>query len=477
MNRRAFIVGSSLASLAACGRSASDRLEMSIVAVSQEMDPYVAPNLESAELSWLYADGLSGADLSRPEIGSLCVRPAVRTVVAGVTSYAYELRGGVRWHDGKPLSARDVAGCFTRLRASSWAHQRPFSLVDRIDVHDGRRFTVILTQDDPRFPSAFFTPIGSPGVPLVRAGRVPIGTGPFRLRDRLADAWTCERWEGSPRGTPAIRQLRLSYLADDRTQEILLASGETDVALFLAGAYLREHQLPYFRRRSGVVYAIVNSTGTLAQTPLREAFAAAIDRHEIASKIYRNTTSEYDSVVMPTVAGSGIPLAHAYDPAYAARIFRTRATAPIDIAVTPGSLERIGLLIQARLSAVGAKATVRNYTEQLFLAPEGPLRSGHFDVAIFGEYFSPDPDLTATWGCSARAPNGGNFSRLCDPQLDRLASSGDYRGALSRLRQQAVVVPLVDSVIYVGLSKRVRGAENARDMLPTVFGAADWRIV
>ncbi len=476
MNRRAFVLGSSLSCLIACSRSKSDRLELSIVAVSQELDAYAAANLESAELSWMYADGLAGADPSAPEVGSLCVRPALRSLAGGTASYVYELRSGLRWHDGKPLIAQDVADCFNRLRAGPWGHQRPFSLVDRIDVHDGRRFTVTLTRDDRRFPFAFFTPIGSPGLALIRAGRIPIGTGPFRLSERLPDAWTCERWDGSPRGMPAIQRIRLSYLADDRTQEVMLSSGETDVALFVAGRYLSEHGIPFFRRRSGVGYAILNATGALGDARSRQAFAAAIDRKEIVAKIYRGMIEPYDSVVAPFVAGSEIRLAHEYAPAFARETFRRNPPAPLEIAVIDGSAEQIGIMIQEHLARVGVKASLRKYAAQVYLAPEGPLRSGRFDVALFGEYFSPDPDLAATYGCAARPPNGGNFSRLCDPTLDRLALSGDLRGALEELRRQATVVPLAESVQYVGLSKRTRGAANARDLVPTVYACPEWSL-
>jgi peptide/nickel transport system substrate-binding protein len=474
MNRRAFVLGSSLASLIACSRRASDRLELTIVAVSQELDAYAAANLESAELSWMFADGLAGADPSAPAVGSLCVRPAMRSLTGRTASYAYELRSGVRWHDGKPLVAQDVADCFKRLRTGPWGHQRPFDLVDRIDVHDARRFTVTLTQDDRRFPSAFFTPIGSPGLPLIRAGRIPIGTGPYRLSDRLPDAWTCERWDGSPRGTPAIRAMRLSYLADGRTQEVMLSSGETDVALFVTGRYLFDRGIPFFRRRSGVAYAILNAAGSLRDAQSRRAFAAAIDRKEIVAKIYRGMTETYDSVVASFVAGSDIGLAHEYDPAFAREAFRSNPPAHLEMAVIDGSSESIGILIQEHLARVGVKVSIRKYPAQVYLGPEGPLRSGRFDVALFGEYFSPDPDLNATWGCSARPPNGGNFSRLCDPILDRLALSGDLRGALEELRRQATVVPLAASVQYVGLSKRMRGARNARDLVPTVYACPEW---
>ncbi|HTA37516.1 MAG TPA: hypothetical protein VK760_00500, partial [Candidatus Acidoferrales bacterium] len=191
-------------------------------------------------------------------------------------------------------------------------------------------------------------------------------------------------------------------------------------------------------------------------------------------KIYRGMTKPYESVVAPFVAGSEIPLARAYDPAFASSVFRRRPPAHLEIAVSAGASEQIGLLMQEHLERVGAKASIKKYAAQILLAPQGPLRSGRFDVALFGEYFSPDPDLTATWGCEARPPNGGNFSRLCDPSLDRRAAAGDIRGALEELRRQAAVVPLVGSVQYVGLSKRTRGAKDARDMIPTVYGCAEW---
>ena len=151
MNRRAFVLGTSLAGIVACSRSTSDRLELSIVAVSQELDAYAAANLESAELSWVYGDGLAGADPSAPEAGSLCVRPAVRSLAGGTASYAYELRapsGSGRRQAA--LVVQDVADCFERCAGGGvGSSARPFSLVDRIDVHDARRFTVTLNQRRP----------------------------------------------------------------------------------------------------------------------------------------------------------------------------------------------------------------------------------------------------------------------------------------------------------------------------------------
>jgi peptide/nickel transport system substrate-binding protein len=449
---------------------------MSIVAVSEELDPYVAPNLESAELSWLYADGLTGSDLSHPQAGSLCVRPPVLRTFGPSrnASFDYELRPGVRWHDGKPLVAYDVAGCFERLRASTWAHQRPFSLVTHIEARDESRFTVHLSEPDERFPLAFFTPFGSPGVPLVRPGRVPIGTGPFRVVTRSPDADVFERWSGSPRGTPRAGALRLRYLANGETQNVMLFSGDTDVALFVSHNEVIRHGFPYLRRPSGVAYLVLNARGRLATPAERDAFAAAIDRNVIAQKIYRGWSPVYRSVIAPGAVVPSVEVAHRYDPSYAKAVL-AKAETPVEL-VAYTDAEPIALLVQDQLSRAGIRSTLRAYPVQQFLAPEGPLRSGKFDVALFGEYFSLDPDLAATWGCGAIPPAGGNFSRLCDPHMDAMARAGKLRDALDDLRKDAVVVPLVRSVQCIGLSKRLRGAQDPPDLVPSVFQCAQWSV-
>lgn len=468
-------LAASFASLCACAaRRQNDRLEMSIVAVSQELDPYVAPNLESAELSWLYADGLIGSDLSHPQARSLSLRPpAMRTFGSGGrASFDYELRSGVTWHDGKPLVAEDIADCFARVRTSTWGRQRPFSLVTRIEVRDHSQFTVHLSEPDPRFPLAFFTPFGSPGIPLVRPGRLPIGTGPFKVTSRTPDAVSYERWLGGAREAAKAASVRLRYLADSDTQNVMLFSGDTDVALFVSHGEVMRHGFPYFRRRSGVAYVLLNARGALATPRRREAFAAAIDPNVIAQKIYRGWSPVYRSVVAPGAVVPAVDVARSYDPSFA-RTALANARPPIEL-VTYADAQPILLLVQDQLSRAGIRSTVRTYPVQEFLAPSGPLRSGKFDAALFGEYFSLDPDLEASWGCSSVPPSGGNFSRLCDPHLDAMAKAGNLRGALEALRDDAVVVPLVRSVQCVGLGKRLRGASDPADLVSSVFQCPNW---
>jgi ABC-type transport system substrate-binding protein len=355
-----------------------------------------------------------------------------------------------------------------------WGHQRPFSLVSRIDVWDQWHFTVHVSEPDRRFPLAFFTPFGSPGIPLVRPGRLPVGTGPFALTARTPDAATFRRWDGSPRGVPRVDAAQLSYLASDQTQNVMLFGGQTDVAFFVSHQEVMRRRAPYFRRRSGVAYIVINTRGALSHAQQRDAFEAAIDRDVIAQKVYRGWSPVYDTVVAPTATVPAVSVVRRYDPAFAKSVLG-KLEKPIEL-VAYADTEPILLLVQDQLERAGIRASIRTYPVQQYLAPEGPLRSGKFDVALFGEYFSLDPDLASTWGCNAIPPNGGNFSRLCDRRLDVFARSGNLRGALDVLRDDAAVVPLVRSVQCIGLSTRLRGAHDPPDLVSSVFQSPQWSI-
>jgi peptide/nickel transport system substrate-binding protein len=473
MNRRAFIAAASAASIAGCARPAPDRtLRVSFGAISEEVDPYIAPNFETAEVAWSYADGLTGDDLNDLSARSVCAKAP--TANATFTAFSYELRDGIRWHDGKALDAHDVVACLARVQKSPWGSQRPFSLVERIDVVDPLRFTVRLTKSDPRFPLAFFTPFGSPGLPLIRPGHLPIGTGPFSITQRSPDLVVYRAWSSSPRGVPHVSNMRLQFVAGYQPAEVMLKTGESDLALYVPYQDALARGLPYIKKLNGVGYVILNTQGVLNTPQRRRAFMAAIDRATIVEKLYRGWSRVYDSVVAPAIPGSSIPLAPAFDTTLARSALAHLDN--IDIAAVSGTAEKVGLLVQSQLARAGVHTSIQLASGQTWLAPSGPLRSGRFDVALFGEFFSLDPDLEASWGCAASSPVGGNFARFCDPTFDRAATAGDFPKALGILAAESVVMPLTLSYGCMALGRRIRGAANPPDLVSPLFQCAQWSV-
>jgi peptide/nickel transport system substrate-binding protein len=104
------------------------------------------------------------------------------------------------------------------------------------------------------------------------------------------------------------------------------------------------------------------------------------------------------------------------------------------LAIQP-SFERIAVWLQSVFRNLGADATIRSYPIGLYyaLAQEGGVvRGGNFDMAIVGDYASPNPDVSDNLGCTDGRPNIANFSRFCNAKLDsaiqRMDSAYDFEG-------------------------------------------------
>ncbi|HEY8312641.1 MAG TPA: ABC transporter substrate-binding protein [Candidatus Baltobacteraceae bacterium] len=434
-------------------------------------------SLDSADLSWIFADGLIGANLDEPSSGSLCAVAPISRHASSTDAYGsffYRLRPNLRWHDGKPLVAQDIVDCFERVRRSPIGSVRPYRLVKRIVPHSDLTFSVFLRELDPLFPRAFFGPLGSPGVPLVRPGRFPIGTGPFRITNHRPDRTSFDRWAGSPRGTPRVSGLTLSYLADNNTQDMLIQTGEVDVALGADPTFVLPHNIRYVRRVAGAGYLLLNAS-TLPQT-VRTAVAQSIDRKAILRKIYRGWAQPLHSILPAGTPGAEIADPWQLDVEGARAFFKAHRSRKLTIATAPGNAERMALLVQSQLHDVGAEAELRRYAPIEYFAPGGPLRSGRFDIAISGDIASLDPDLLATWGCSARPPEGNNFSRLCDRRFDDAVREHALSRAMHTFWADAVAIPLADYVWCIAFTSRVRGISQITGFAASVYTIPEWRL-
>ena len=134
------------------------------------------------------------------------------------TSYLFQLRAGVRWHDGTPLTARDIAWAYDYLRDPK------YGFVGRRSVEDIQQATALddrTLQITTRTPQVNFLPGLSDNSASILARhvhergdnlrQVAVGTGPFKLEsyDRekgLVYVRNDDYW-GSPQ--PYLDRIRL----------------------------------------------------------------------------------------------------------------------------------------------------------------------------------------------------------------------------------------------------------------------------
>ena len=106
------------------------------------------------------------------------------------TELVFQLRGGVRWHDGAPFTARDVQCTWELLLGGGPVHLRTnprkfwWQNVERVTAEGDRAVTFHLKRPQPALLALIasgYSPVYPCHVPPAQMRQHPIGTGPFKF--------------------------------------------------------------------------------------------------------------------------------------------------------------------------------------------------------------------------------------------------------------------------------------------------------
>lgn len=229
-----------------------DELVGDAIADVTNPDPIRMFDTTSNMATSLLYEGLVGVDFEgtpRPQLATDWDR-------LDETTYRFELREDVRFHNGESLTADHVRFSFERYEGSP-READVYEWFDGIDVLDDRELEIHLAE--PYGP--FETSVGIPIVPLgVADGDVdlsvaPVGTGPYQfgghepgeywLLERFDDHWAGNGGEDVSAGadgaedvdgsdavpaSPPIESIRLRVLTRGAARQAALETGEIDVA-------------------------------------------------------------------------------------------------------------------------------------------------------------------------------------------------------------------------------------------------------
>lgn len=387
----------------------------------------------------------------------------------------FALHTSVRWHDGRPTTARDAAWTLNAARSPESGYPRASDLADVVFVDAPNDSTLLIRFAEPHggLPDVFTDLAILPAhhldtVPLALLRRAawnrhPVGNGPFRFVAHEPN----RRWvfAANPEfpaalgGPPRLDRLIVVVVDEPLTKLAALAAGELDFAGIQpahAEFVRRDPRLAVLEFPQLFTYGIVFN---LRRPPfddraLRLAAALAVDREEIIAGYLFGFGEAAYGPVPPGVPGyvplPRIPLA----PDSARRLLRGRRVRFELLTVGSGeaALEQ---MIQARLAAVGFDATIRQLELSAFLdRVYGPRRD--FEAAVMGV----PGDLAL-----------GHLATLAEITGARLP-----RDPAAAQRAFAHLVPV--AFLYhgrgvVAMNRRVRGVRmDLRGDLPSV---AAWR--
>lgn len=433
----------------ACSEAPSSRSNPLVVVIprdAEQLDPRFVGDPYGLRISRLLFGSLVTIDPRTLEV----LPDLAESVTASTpTTYDVVLRPGLRFSDGTPLGAEDVAETFRGVAdpALGSRYGRTYRRIERIDVLGPRRLRFTLREPH----ATFLTDLELPIVRRQDARRriateaepLPIGAGPYRLTKRVPGLLELERNPHWHRGEPNTRRVRFVVIRDDNTRALRMLAGQGDLAIGSIPPLL----LPMFEDEEGFHTARAPGVSTMYlgfHTPspnlrdvrVRRAIAAAIDRQRLVD-------TKYDGLAR--VTDSWIPFDHwahvddltsqQFDPSEARRLLdeagfedppgpepRMRL---ILRTTSDRSRQSIARAIAAMLRDVGIDVDVRPSEAATLIAD---LNKGRFDLTLMQVPEVIEPHVLSWFFDSTRVPGNGtegaNRWRYRNPELDALFERG-----------------------------------------------------
>ena len=417
------------------------------------------------------------------------------------TTLEFELRAGVRFHDGSPFTADDVVYTVRQaLDAARVAVPSNYSFLEGAETIDPGHVRIKLKRVFPAALEYIATTLPIlPAAYRTKAGDAfsqwPIGTGPYRVTYVGPDRIELDRNPGyfdGPKGHPSIGRISVDEVPDGAAELSALLEGRADwiwqSSPEALDAVARAPGLVVLRAESmRVGYINMDATGRtgvgnpLTLPAVRQAVAMSIDRGALARQFMPGGARVLDAPCYPSQFGcdQAAAVRYGYDPDRARKMLA-------DAGFPDGFDTRlVGYLIPALqeavakyLQAVGIRADVSSLTtaEAVKLSGNGrnPLDSGSW-----GSYSINDASAFLLYFFT-----GGDEDYARDPEVVRLLAEASattdadqrrrsYSAAIRRITEQAYMLPLFTFVTNYSMTRQLN-FKPSPDELPR-FYLSSWR--
>ena len=408
-----------------------------IEASPTNLDPRVGTDGQSEHIDELIFDGLVAKDQNFHFTPALAESWELRDPVTLV----FHLRQGVRFHDGRQMTARDVVWSINSMRDGTviTAKAATYLSIDKVEAPDLQ--TVILHLKHPDNFLLINLATGAFGVVPEGSGRDfwqhPIGTGPFRFASQQIDQNVIvERNPLSWSAQPKLERVRFSVVPDPITESLELEKGSGDVAM----NSLPMDSLPILGARpdlevddtpgTQIQYLAFNLRDSLLKDArVRQAISCAIDRDLIIKTLLRGHARPAVSLLPPTHWAWSDDVAHFdYDPARANRLL-DEAGYPVradgvrfHVTMKTSTVEDVRSLaavLQQQLARVGIALDIRTFEFATFYADVTRGAFQLYSLRWIGG--NEQPDIFSYAFSTARfSPKGANRGHYSNPKLDEL---------------------------------------------------------
>jgi len=444
-------------------------LVMIIESSPTNLDPRVGLDAQSERIDDLIFDDLLTRD------SHLNVQPGLadRWEIPDPRTYVFHLHQGVKFHDGRPLTARDVKWTFDSLLQSKIRSTKSavYRFVDRIDATDD--YTVTFHLKEPFATLLWNLSDGAIGIVPYGSGdeisRQPIGSGPFRFVSAEQDKEVVIARNDDYWGTKAkIPRVRFIVVPDTTTRALELRKGSADIAINALTADMvltleRDPNLAVLHAPGTVLaYMAFNLRDPiLKDARVRQALAYAIDRRPMLEYLQRGFARPAKSILPPeSWAYNGDVPAYDHNPQRARQLLEQAGYPAVNgvrfhltmKASTDESTRLMAAVLQQQLREVEIALDIRTFEFATFFSDVTHGLFQLYSLRWIGG--NEDPDIFEYVFHSARfPPNGANRGYFADPRVDALIDQA-RRELDQNTRKQLyaeIQLALAEQVPYIDL--------------------------
>lgn len=440
--RRSLFIFFAACWLLSCSHSRPDpnTVVMIIESSPANLDPRVGTDAYSERIDKLIFDSL----VRRDEHFQLQPALAESWQIPDSRTYIFHLRSGVRFHDGRPLTARDVKWTFDSIRNGTVisAKSSTFAVVDTIDTPDDR--TVIFHLKQPYANLLWNVSDGAMGIVPEGSGKEffahPVGSGPFKYVSSVIDSEVVLARNDDYWDQPAhVARVRFTVVPDATTRALELRKGSADIALNALNpdvvlALERDQQLR-IEITPGTIYAYVAFNlrdPVLRDARVREALDLAVDRRAIIHYLWRD---------MAEPAASLLPKQHwayddeltatPYDPARARALLDAAGYKPVNSVrfhltmktSTEETSRLLATILQQQFREIGVTLDIRSFEFATFYSD---VTKGAFQIySLRWIGGNEDPEMfEGAFHSASFPPKRFNRSYYNNPEVDALIEQG-----------------------------------------------------
>jgi peptide/nickel transport system substrate-binding protein len=295
------------------------------------------------------------------------------------TRWLFQIRPGVRFHDGRPLEAEDVAYSIRRAAMFERSVISPyFTSIRQVTALDPRRVEIETREPDPlllnKLTFIYVVPRAASFENPSLANR-PVGTGPYRFDHWLTEnRFLLRRFDGYWGRRGIFPQVEVSHIHESSERVAALLAGEVDLTRSLQGEDVARINAKPGRRATvaGTITVMLMTLhiaqkpgepgNPLALQPVRQAIHLALDRPEIVRRGFGGLARPTYQLVPPEVVGFDHQLPPgSRDVARARALLASAGYANgFRLEVCATSLSRlVGEVIRDNLGEIGIKVALR----------------------------------------------------------------------------------------------------------------------